>query len=305
MERILFLDEIKAFAILLVIFIHMQNFLSAFLIKNILISEILKFIAVACFTFASGYAIYKNNTTIKTGREGLYFYKKRITRIYPLYLTALFVYFLCFQVFGFFPPLHYNIPEWIANILCIQVLLAPAYIEPIFTLWFIGFIMVMYALYPLFSESSGRMRKRIILAASIFAVLFILHQVLHIIDYRFFFYYFFFIAGIFAAERNCRFLILERPLKRYRNSIATAVIALSYASYCIFLFHLPIFAITGHFISGLGLPGYIQNGTVLFLVIPAMIGLCYYVQRSYDAVIKSRGVSFQRDSFSQEERGGG
>ncbi|MBP2145678.1 peptidoglycan/LPS O-acetylase OafA/YrhL [Methanofollis sp. W23] len=304
MERILFLDEIKAFAILLVIFIHMQNFLSVFLVKNILIFEILKFIAVGCFTFASGYAIYRNNSNIQTRREGLHFYKKRIMRIYPLYLAALLVYFLCFQVFALFPPLHYSTIEWIATILSLQVLLAP-YIEPIFTLWFIGFIMVMYALYPLFSRSSGKMRKRVILAASIFALLFILHQVLDIIDYRFFFYYFFFIAGIFAAEKNCRFLILERPLKRYRSSIAPAVIALSYASYCIFLFHMPVFAISGYFISRMDLPGYLQNGVVLFIVIPTMICLCYFVQRSYDAVIKNGGIRFPRDSFSLGKRNRG
>lgn len=286
MGRFLFLDAIKAFAILLVIFVHMQNFLSAVVIENYYVFEFLTFIALACFTFVSGYAIYENNTTLRDRKEVLHFYKKRIVRIYPLYLAALFVYFLCFQVFGLFPPLHYSIPEWVANILCLQVILAPAYIEPIFTLWFIGFIMVLYAMYPVFSGRPGR--TRILLAVSIFAVLAILHQILNIIDYRFFLYYFFFIAGIAAAERNCRFLFLERPLRKHEKSIFPAIGALAYASYCIYLFHMPFFSLSSQFISWLNLSGYFQNGVLLFVVIPAMACLCYGVQRSYDAGIKSR-----------------
>lgn len=294
MERLLFLDAIKAFAILLVIFVHMQNFLSAVVTTNYLLFEILKFIALACFTFASGYAIYANNTTLGNRKEILHFYKKRIVRIYPLYLAALFVYFLCFQVLGLFHAIHYTVLEWVANICCLQVVLAPAYIEPIFTLWFIGFIMMLYAMYPLFSRRSDRMGKRLVLAVGIFGVLAVLHLFLNIIDYRFFLYYFFFIAGIAAAEENYRFSRVERSLKNHKNVVVQVIGALAYASYCVYLFHMPIFAVSGQFISGLTLSSSLQNGVVLFLVIPIIFCLCYCIQRLYDAGLKNRLIGVRQ-----------
>lgn len=288
MRRLLFLDVLKAFAILFVIFVHMQNFLSAPITADYSLFEILKFIPLACFTFASGFAIYENNKTLKDGKEILNFYKKRIVRVYPLYLIALFTFFLSFQVYGLFHPIYYSVPQWIINILCLQVLLAPAFIDPIFSLWFIGLIIVLYAMYPLFSSCSGPLRKKLFLAVSIFTVLAIIHLALNIIDFRYFLYYFFFIAGFVAADKNYYFLFIERLLEKHQNHIVPAIVALSYASYCIYLFHMPIFAITNQFVSTLDLPGYLHNGVILFLVIPIIFCLCYFIQRSYDAQIGSR-----------------
>lgn len=288
MKRLLFLDAFKAFAILLVIFVHMQNFLTAPITAYYSFFEIVKFIALACFTFASGYAIYENNKTLRDGKEIKNFYKKRIVRIYPLYLIALFTFFLCFQVYGLFHPIYYSVPQWIVNILCLQVLLAPAFIEPIFSLWFIGLIVMLYAMYPLFSDRLGSLRKKLVLAVSIFAILAIIHLALNIIDYRFFLYFFFFIAGIAAADRNYHFLFIERVLETHKKRIVPAIVALSYASYCVYLFHLPIFVTTNQFVSTLDIPGYVHNGIILFLVIPIMFCLCYFIQRLYDAFVGSR-----------------
>lgn len=287
MGRFLFLDAIKAFAILLVIFVHMQNFLSAIIIPNFFLIEFLKFLGLACFTFVSGYAIHENNRTLKDREDILHFYKKRILRIYPLYLAALFLFFLCFQVFGLFHAINYSIAGWIANILCLQVLLAPAFFEPIFTLWFIGFIMVMYVIYPLFSDHSGTMSRRILLAVGIFVVLVVLHQALNIIDYRFFLYYFIFIAGIAASEFGFRFLIIGRQLENHTKIIVPGIMALAYASYCIYLFHMPVFAVTNILIAGAGISGALQNAVLVFLIIPAMFCMCYFIQKLYDSNVRS------------------
>jgi len=186
MRRLLFLDTIKAFAILLVIFVHIQSFLSTPVTMNYQFFEILKFIALACFTFVSGYSIESNNMNIGGVKEVSNFYKKRIVRIYPLYLVALFIFFLCFQVFGLFNPIHYTLSQWIVNILCLQVLLSPAFIDPIFPLWFIGFIVMMYALYPLLSVWSGKLKNRLLLSIGIFVFLALVHLALNIVDSRFF-----------------------------------------------------------------------------------------------------------------------
>ena len=286
MKRLLFLDIIKAFGILVVIFVHMQNFLSAVVIPNFYLIEGLKFLGLACFMFASGYAIHENNRTLKDRGEILHFYKKRILRIYPLYIVALFVFFICFQVFGLFPPIHYSIAGWIANILCLQVLLSPAFLEPIFTLWFIGFIIIMYAIYPLFSDNRGTIKKRILIAAGIFIGLLIIHEALNIIDYRFFMYYFVFILGVVASAGSHRFLFIERPFSDHKRIAVPVITALAYASYCIYLFHMPVFAVTNVLIIGARLSGALQNAALIFLVIPALFCMCYYIQRSYDRLIK-------------------
>lgn len=290
MERLLFLDILKAFGILLVIFVHMQNFLAAIVIPNFVLIEGLKFLGLTCFTFASGYAIHANNRTLEDRGEILHFYKKRVLRIYPLYLAAIFVFFLCFQVFGLFPAIHYGIGGWIANILCLQVLLAPAFLEPVFTLWFIGFIMIMYAIYPLFSDNRGSIAGRILIAAGLFIVLAVLHVTLEIVDYRFFIYYFVFIAGIVASERNRRFLFIEKPFRGHKKIAVPLVIALAYSSFCIYLFHMPVFTVTNIFITGAGLSGALQNAAVIFLVIPVMFCMCYFIQRSYDRLVRRAGM---------------
>ena len=286
MKRLLFLDIIKAFGILVVIFVHMQNFLAAIVIPNFFLIEGLKFLGLACFMFASGYAIHENNRTLEGRGEIFHFYRKRILRIYPLYLVALFVFFICFQVFGLFPPIHYDIAGWIANILCLQVLLAPAFLEPIFTLWFIGFIIIMYAVYPLFSDNRGTIKKRILVAAGIFIALLIVHTTLNIIDYRFFMYYFIFILGVVASAGSCRFSFIEQPFRDHKKFAVPVITALAYASYCIYLFHMPVFSVTNIFIIRAGLSGAFQNAVLIFIVIPALFCMCYYIQRSYDRLIK-------------------
>jgi peptidoglycan/LPS O-acetylase OafA/YrhL len=287
MRRLIFLDTIKAFAILLVIFVHMQNFLSTPVPLNYHFFDLLKFIALACFTFVSGYSIELNNMNIRDRKDVLNFYEKRIVRIYPLYFAAIVIFFLCFQVFGLFNPIHYNFLQWIANLLCLQVLLSPAFLDPVFTLWFIGFIIMMYVMYPLFSAWSGTLRNRLLLSIGIFIILALVHLAANIIDYRFFLYYFFFIAGTIAVGRDNLFIPIEIRLAKHPKYLVPIIVALSLSSYPLFLFHMPVFAVTGQFISQSKFSWYLQDGILLFLIIPALLIACYYIQKSYDAVIKS------------------
>lgn len=275
-------DLVRAFAILLVIIVHVQNFLSVPLRADPFAFEVLKFIAIACFTAVSGYVIHAANRGIRNIPEAVHFYKKRTVRVYPLYLVALALFFLCFQVAGLFPPLQLTAADWIVNILCLQVILSPAFAEPVFTLWFIGFIMAMYAIYPLFSGIAGTWRK-ITAAAGIILVSILFHSTLGIVDFRFFLYYFFFIGGMFAAECGSRFTCggeCSRILQG--NGLARAGGAVASSSYCVFLFHMPVFTIAGSLLSASSIPGNLRDAIIVFLVIPVIFLSCYHVQRSYD-----------------------
>ena len=214
MSRILILDSVKAVAIILIVFIHLYNYLLHHPIAGCHgLIALLSFLALAGFTFVSGYTIHANNSVMGTREDVIRFYKKRVLRVYPLYLIALAAFFVCFQVLRLFPPLELSSAEWAINVLCLQVLLAPAFTDPVFTLWFVGFIVPLYLLYPALIMFSRTTKDILLVSGCIFAPLVILHLTLNIVDARFLRYYFFFIAGIIAARSGIRFSRFESGLQ--------------------------------------------------------------------------------------------
>ncbi|MFY1645272.1 acyltransferase family protein, partial [Methanoculleus bourgensis] len=206
MNRIIVLDGVKAAAILLIVFIHLYNYLMhhPFTGHHDLIA-LLSFLALAGFTFVSGYTIYANNSVLQTHEDVTRFYRKRVLRVYPLYLVALATFFICFQVLRLAPSLDLSPIGWLINAFCLQVLLAPAFTDPIFTLWFIGFIVLLYLLYPAIIMFSRTTRGIVLISGGIFALLAALHLLLGIVDDRLLQYYIFFIAGILAARSGITF----------------------------------------------------------------------------------------------------
>ena len=283
MSRILVLDGVKAAAIILIVFIHLYNYLLHHpLAGHHDLIGLLSFLALAGFTFVSGYTTHATNSAMET-REGVAgFYRKRVLRIYPLYLAALAAFFVCFQVFRLYPPLELSPAGWVINALCLQVLLAPAFADPVFTLWFIGFIVLLYLLYPAIIMFSRTTMGIALISGGIFALLAALHLTLNIVDVRLLQYYAFFIAGIIAARSTIGFSRFET---RFRGRGA-GITAVSYASYCVYLFHMPAFAVSAAFIGRLFPAGYLHDAA-MYLVVPALFGLSYGVQRAYDAHIRN------------------
>lgn len=283
MSRILILDSVKAVAIILIVFIHLYNYLLHHPIAGCHgLIALLSFLALAGFTFVSGYTIHANNSVMGTREDVIRFYKKRVLRVYPLYLIALAAFFVCFQVLRLFPPLELSSAEWAINVLCLQVLLAPAFTDPVFTLWFVGFIVPLYLLYPALIMFSRTTKDILLVSGCIFAPLVILHLTLNIVDARFLQYYFFFIAGIIAARSGIRFSRFESGLQGRGAGITAA----AYASYCVYLFHMPAFAVSAAFMGRLSLVWYLHDAA-MYMVVLVLFGLSYGVQKAYDAHIRS------------------
>ncbi len=87
----------------------------------------------------------------------LIFTKKRLLRIYPLYWSALAIFVMIFYVLaprldsGFVFPNSDNVFTFynvLVHALGLQILLAPAYATPMLTLYFVGLIVIFYAIYP-------------------------------------------------------------------------------------------------------------------------------------------------------------
>lgn len=189
-KRLLEIDVIKSVSVMLIILHHEGSFLFHNFVG--FCDPYLGRIGLALFTFISGYALYKNNTYISSIRS---FYKKRLLRIYPLYLLALFSYVIIsnFQLWTKFTTVSLA-----AHVLGLQMLIYP-YIQPDSLLWYLGMIFIFYAAYPFLIKKSETPKKLLCNAGIILILLTLLRYFFGIIEIRTFVYFPIFIAGTLTA----------------------------------------------------------------------------------------------------------
>ena len=106
------------------------------------------------------------------------------------------------------------------QVLGLQAILAPRFIDPIVTNWFVGVILVFYLLFPLLMYLSNKGMN--IIAASFFILLplIALRIAFDIVDFRFFLYYGIFVAGILAS----RYDVMHRHTPQVRFLCISAVL---------------------------------------------------------------------------------
>jgi peptidoglycan/LPS O-acetylase OafA/YrhL len=204
---------LRALAIIMIIPAHLSSFLFSSYGKLVLYAfdPFFANMGLGLFIFMSGYLLYYNNHSINSLQNILSFYKKRVLRIFPLYWAALAVFVLVYHVFapklnsGFLFPDAQNVFSFsniLVHILGLQIFLAPTYASPMLTLYFIGLLIIFYALYPfiiMFSKSS----KHFIFISSILFIGFILiSRTFNIIDPRFFMFFPVFVFGVFTCKQN-------------------------------------------------------------------------------------------------------
>lgn len=189
-KRLVEIDIIKVISLMLIIIHHESSFL--YHEKFELFYPYLGRFGLALFTFISGYSLYINNAQISSVKA---FYKKRLLRIYPLYLLALLSYFIIsnFQLWQ-----KFTVSSLVVHILGLQMLIYP-YIQPDGLLWYIGMIFIFYMVYPLLITKSKIPRRLICNAGIILVLLALLRAHFGIIEIRTFVYFPIFIAGILVA----------------------------------------------------------------------------------------------------------
>ncbi len=151
--------------------------------------------AMGSLVFVSGFGLYlnKNNRRINSTKKLFSFLKKRFLRIFPLYWIALILFII---FFGYWDQGFFYI---FAHVIGIQMIVAPAYGWVIWTLWFIGIIIIYYLVFIILSFTGSI--KWIIPTALVILLLFaIIHIYTGLFEYRFFYYYIFFILGIISAN---------------------------------------------------------------------------------------------------------
>jgi len=152
-------------------------------------------VAMGSFVFISGFSLYlsKSNRNLNTKDKINKFLKKRFLRIFPLYWFALIIYLIIF------PDTGRSIIYSVAHVFGLQMIFAPMGGDPIWTIWFIGIIVIFYLIFILLSYLDSL--KKVIPASILIQAVFVtLNLLFNMVDYRFFLYYNIFILGIIASK---------------------------------------------------------------------------------------------------------
>lgn len=204
-ENIFALDFLRALAIVCIIITHLEIYLVSSPIKLFLYGFVPYFadIGLGLFLFISGYLLYLNHPTLISVSEVVSFYKKRVLRIFPLYWLSLVLFVLVFSLLQL-PTVYssgastemFSLINIIITALGLQVFLAPSYAIPIFTLYFIGVILLCYYIYPVIIYFTKNFTSLVCSSAFIFILFIILHVQFNIIGNQFFLFFPVFISGI-------------------------------------------------------------------------------------------------------------
>ena len=153
-------------------------------------------VALGSFVFLSGFGLYlqKNNREINSSDKLISFIKKRLLRIFPLYWIALILFLIFFDFYQGMNNIYL-----LAHILGMQIIVAPLFSSPIWTLWFIGIIVIYYLIF-IFLSYLGSSKKIIPASLVILAVFLFLHFNFNLVELRFFVYYLPFVLGIVIAD---------------------------------------------------------------------------------------------------------
>ena len=198
-ERLVVFDFIRLFAILMVVLSHTLK------VGNLPFDiGYLGILGNALFFFISGYLIYLNNSKFDSKKDIVKFYKKRVLRIYPLYVLAILSCMLLSIIIGnvmLFGDIRFHTPfEIIASILGLQMVFYPKLVAEPLVLWFIGMILIFYIIYPLAMYFSRQnIVKYIILSCFAIGLLVLVKVFTGFIGGGVFEYYFVFVAGVLAA----------------------------------------------------------------------------------------------------------
>ena len=142
--RVVELDLLRAFAIIIIVFSHAGYFLPGITIPYY---SQLSLCGIALFLFISGFVLHLNHPDFSQRNSLTDFFKRRVLRIFPLYWLAIAVSFAIGDVV-IAPPISSQ--SALIVILGLQGFLSPRFGTDLMGYWsFVGIIIVLYTIYPL------------------------------------------------------------------------------------------------------------------------------------------------------------
>lgn len=193
------IDILKIVAMILILLGHFPGYFNLPILREI--ETYLVTLGLSIFVFVSGFSLSLNYKQIEKNVEVWPFFKKRLLRIYPLYLTALGTFILIFYVLHIYhnPKSESLILMATIHFFGLQVFFEPL-IPSMFTLWYIGLIILYYTVFIVISITGGDCRRTFLIALGLFAFFFCLRIFLNLIGDRFFMYYPLFVLGIIVNK---------------------------------------------------------------------------------------------------------
>ena len=208
---------------------------------------------LSLFFFVSGFVLYYSHGGIETTADTLAFWKKRVIKIYPLYWLALISVFVLETYFNIDKYLlDASFSSMVIQLSGLQALLAPRFINPIFTAWFIGVILLFYLIYPLIAYPSRDIAHMILVSCAVLLPFVVMRLAFDIIDFRFFMYYGLFVAGILASKYGVKYKLSLRPRFFCVGSVVLIAL-LSLIKYVYMLQYAATAAADGWLFNGYGL----------------------------------------------------
>jgi peptidoglycan/LPS O-acetylase OafA/YrhL len=266
-------DILKATAILLIVFCHIDNYVSCYdLIR--LVDGYAALIGLSLFFFISGFLLSQTDSIITTIKDIKKFYIKKFIRIFPLYWIALASLIVIFGLLQINPgnvnPYNFHLDNLLLHFCGLQGFFPNNNIQ---SMWFVGVIIIFYILYPIIMCLSKNTYDILIVSSIVLIFLTLLHIIFGLFDINVLIYYPIFISGIFINRIVYSFKVIV-------NEILLKQILL-YNAILIFLFFLVI--VIGR-VTQLNFPIFSQ-----ILIICAMISLCVFYLLFIRLFIKIRG----------------
>jgi len=181
-------------------------------------------LGLGLFFFISGFILDSKYRNITAFTGAIKFYRKRLLRIYPLYLMG-----LCLAIFvwgflriGYFSA-NYNTFDIISNVLNFQeVFIHVLSFKEVPVLWFVGAILTFYLIFSLSMTISKNVYYQFLVLFFSFILLIELHQFFNLFEERIFIYYNIFVFGIIF--NRLRLFSNEKSVLDAKNLIIPAII---------------------------------------------------------------------------------
>ncbi len=315
-KRSLGIDLIRAVSVMYIVgYWHLLGYTNHFVPSGDALTNRVTLIILGLFVFVSGYLMGKKE--IPLDKNNLFsFWRKRILRIYPLYLIAILLFWL----------LHISDGITLAK----AAVLSSVFVGPApSTLWFITMIMLYYFSVPFIIHMSHDYRRLFVYCLAVMIASLVYLKFTKMFDIRAVLFFPAFVVGIYMARTGLRpfaakmlqigaisliscllsFLpvgswmlsqILFIPMITFcalvvflvvqskESSINDAVILqfLGYSSSCMYLFHRPLYEIMKR--------AYFPQGPLnqlLYLTlicVPLLIGISFFIQSGYDRLLAVR-----------------
>jgi len=195
--RLLELDILRSLGTLVIVFHHLPDYAGNFynlayfgLPINLSYVNVLNtYVGLGIFVFVSGFVLYYTNPRVD---RVFSFLKRRILRIFPMYLVALALFAVTVR--------RLSMSEAFIHVLGLPILLAPRFVVPMPTLWFVGLIVVLYVFYALLVKYAPNYLGMALFSLVSFGLVYLVRHFFYVVEYRFFLYFFIFLAGVFCSK---------------------------------------------------------------------------------------------------------